>query len=107
MAEDKDANSLTIRDYLETHGYEIVVARDGLEAVQKAQLIHPKLILMDIQMPVMDGLQAIRNIRADLHFTTTPIIVLTALAMPGDQARCLQAGTSDYMSKLGQFETII
>ena len=57
------------------------------------------MILMDIQMPTMSGLEAMTHLRANPRFSTTPIIALTALAMPGDRERCLQAGASEYMSK--------
>jgi len=99
LAEDNMANILTIGDYLESHGYQIVVAHDGLEAIEKAEEINPNIILMDIQMPVMDGLKAMRRLRADIRFASTPIIVLTALAMPGDRERCLEAGANEYLSK--------
>ncbi len=99
LAEDNMSNVLTIGEYLESHAYEIVVAHDGLEAIEKAETVDPALILMDIQMPVMNGLEAIANLRANLRFASTPIIALTALAMPGDRERCLQAGATDYISK--------
>ncbi len=99
LAEDNLANILTIGEYLEDHGYEIIYAHDGSEAVEKAETGHPSIILMDIQMPVMDGLEAMRRLRANPHFATTPIIALTALAMPGDRQRCLSAGANEYMSK--------
>jgi CheY-like chemotaxis protein len=76
-----------------------VVAHDGLEAVEKAEALHPNLILMDIQMPVMNGLEAIARLRGNVHFAETPIIALTALAMPGDRERSLLAGANEYMSK--------
>jgi CheY-like chemotaxis protein/anti-sigma regulatory factor (Ser/Thr protein kinase) len=99
LAEDNMANILTIGEYLESHGYQIVVAHNGFEALEKAEEIHPNLFLMDIQMPAMDGLEAIRRLRAGTRFATTPIIALTALAMPGDRERCLDAGANEYMSK--------
>jgi signal transduction histidine kinase/ActR/RegA family two-component response regulator len=99
LAEDNVANFLTIGEYLESHGYEVKIAHDGLEAVQMAQETNPDLILMDIQMPGMDGLEATRRLRADPRFASTPIIALTALAMPGDRERCLAAGATEYMSK--------
>ena len=99
LAEDNPANTLTIADYLENHGYRIVFARDGSEAIQRAEETNPDIILMDVQMPVLDGLEAIRRLRAHRSFTATPIIALTALAMPGDRERCLAAGANEYMSK--------
>ena len=92
-------NNLTIGDYLNDHGYEIVSAHDGLEAIEKAEEIKPDIILMDIQMPTMNGLDAIHRLRQNPLFRSTPIIALTALAMPGDRERCLQAGANEYLSK--------
>jgi signal transduction histidine kinase/ActR/RegA family two-component response regulator len=99
IAEDNAANILTLGDYLESHGYEISIAHDGAEALEKAESLKPDIILMDIQMPTMNGLEAMTHLRANPRFSTTPIIALTALAMPGDRERCLQAGASEYMSK--------
>jgi CheY-like chemotaxis protein len=90
---------LTIGEYLKAHGYQVVQAHDGAEALEKAQSSNPDLILMDIQMPVMDGLEVIRRLRKDRMFVTTPMIAITALAMPGDRERCIQAGANEYMSK--------
>lgn len=99
LAEDNMANILTVGDYLELHGYKVVVAHDGLEAIQLANQVDPNIILMDIQMPGMDGLETMRLLRANSRFARTPIIALTALAMPGDRERCLEAGANEYMSK--------
>ncbi len=99
LAEDNEANIETIGGYLEERGYGLHYATNGLVAVRFARQLHPALILMDIQMPVMDGLAAIREIRADPQFDATPIVALTALAMPGDRERCVAAGATDYMSK--------
>jgi len=99
LAEDNEANITTVSDYLAAHGYLVVVARNGAEAVARAREARPCIVLMDIQMPGMDGLEATRRIRADRTMPQMPIIALTALAMPGDRERCLEAGASDYLSK--------
>jgi len=107
LAEDNMANILTIGDYLESHGYQVVVAHDGLDAIKKAEALQPNLILMDIQMPVLNGLETISRLRADPRFASTPIIALTALAMPGDRERCLVAGANEYMSKPVSLKALI
>ncbi len=99
LAEDNEASLLTIREYLESHGYEVIVAHNGLEARGKAEQVKPNLILMDIQMPVMNGLDAIAHLRVDSRFSSTPIIALTSLIVPGDRERCFQAGANEYFSK--------
>jgi PAS domain S-box-containing protein len=97
--EDHEANLMMLSEYLQSQGFEVIPARNGLDALSKAEEIAPDLILMDIQMPSMDGLEATRRLRANPRFVSTPIIALTALAMPGDRERCLEAGATDYMSK--------
>jgi CheY-like chemotaxis protein len=99
LAEDNMANILTIGEYLKSHQYEVVIAHDGLEALKLAGDVNPDIILMDIQMPSMNGLEAIAHLRDDSRFAATPIIALTALAMPGDRERGLLAGATEYMSK--------
>jgi signal transduction histidine kinase len=99
LVEDNQANILTIGEYLENHGYEIVIANDGVQAIEKANEINPDIILMDIQMPLMDGIEATRRLRSDVRFASTPIIALTALVMPGDRERCLESGANEYISK--------
>jgi CheY-like chemotaxis protein len=101
LAEDNQNNINTLSDYLILNGYQVVVARNGNEAISRAREEQPDLILMDIQMPGMDGLEATRQIRADLNpaLATVPIIAITALSMPGDKERCLAAGANEYMSK--------
>jgi PAS domain S-box-containing protein len=99
LAEDNEANVQTIGGYLEEKGYDMHYAINGALAVKLARELRPALILMDIQMPVMDGLTAIREIRVDGALKSIPIVALTALAMPGDRERCIAAGATDYMSK--------
>jgi CheY-like chemotaxis protein len=99
LADDNDANITTLSGYLEARGYQVVVARNGTEALSRAKEDEPELILMDIQMPTMDGLEATRRIRADAELKAIPIIALTALAMPHDRERCLDAGANEYLSK--------
>ena len=106
LADDNMPSILTIGEYLESHGYEVVIAQDGLAAVMKAEAIHPDLILMDIQMPSMNGLEAIARLRGNARFADTPIIALTALAMPGDRERTLLAGANEYMSKPVSLKTL-
>jgi PAS domain S-box-containing protein len=99
LAEDNESSIETISSYLAAMGYRVIVARDGAEAVERTREEQPALILMDIQMPGTDGLEATRRIRADPALDQIPIIATTALAMPGDRERCLSAGVDDYMSK--------
>jgi len=106
LAEDNDANINTTTAYLTAKGYYLVVAKNGLEAVNLAQTTHPDLILMDIQMPELDGLEAIRQIRQIPALVNVPIIALTALAMEGDCDRCLAAGADDYLSKPVKFKVL-
>jgi PAS domain S-box-containing protein len=99
LAEDDETNLGVMSDYVSAMGYRVVVARDGHEAIRRAREERPDVILMDIQMSGLDGLEAIRRIRAEAGLAKTPIIALTALAMPGDRERCLEAGANDYLSK--------
>ncbi|MBO3457224.1 CBS domain-containing protein [Aetokthonos hydrillicola Thurmond2011] len=99
LAEDNEANISTISSYLKAKGYRILLANNGQQAIEVAKSEHPDLILMDIQMPGIDGINAIRQMRLDPNLVFTPIVALTALAMTGDRDRCLEAGASDYLSK--------
>ncbi len=99
LAEDNEINILAIGDYLHDKGHHLLIARNGQEALSLAEEARPDLILTDIQMPVMDGLELIRRLRAHPDFAAVPIIALTALAMPGDRERCLAAGANEYMTK--------
>jgi len=99
IAEDNEMNISTFSDYLTMQNFRLLVAKNGFEAIEIAQSYIPDLILMDVQMPGMDGLEAMRAIRADSQISHIPIIALTALAMPGDEANCLEAGANAYLAK--------
>ena len=99
LIEDTREASIMITDYLQMAGYQVFNARDAVNGIEQAKHLRPDLILMDIQLPGVDGLEATRRLRADPNFRTIPIIALTALAMPGDRERCLAAGATDYVTK--------
>ena len=99
LAEDNEVNARSVVDFLQTKGMRPVLASDGDEAVRKALDLRPRVILMDIQMPGRDGLEAIRVIKSNRTTMGIPIVALTALAMPGDRERCFEAGADAYLSK--------
>lgn len=99
IAEDNPDNRLTLQALLDELGYRHIVAEDGAQVVSVAREECPALILMDIQLPVLSGLDATRQIKADPSVCKIPIIALTALAMKGDRERFLAAGCDDYLSK--------
>lgn len=99
IAEDNEANTISLTSYLEAKGYYCVTAHNGKEVIDLAKIHHPQLILMDIQMPEMDGITATKQIRNQPVIADIPIIALTALAMTGDREKCLEAGANDYLSK--------
>jgi len=106
LVDDNIISLETLSDYLEAKGYQVILAYDGTQAIERTIEEHPDLILMDIQMPCMDGLEATRRIRAKAEVGATPIIALTALAMPGDRERCLEAGVNEYLSKPVSFKQL-
>ena len=99
IVEDNPQNMKVATMALRPQGYEIVQAVDGEEAVAVAMRERPDLILMDIQLPKMSGLEATRKLRASDGFQKIPIIALTAYAMKGDKEKTRQAGCSYYLSK--------
>ncbi|MBE8969466.1 response regulator, partial [Nostocales cyanobacterium LEGE 12452] len=99
LAEDNQPNIDTMSAYLESRGYHLILANNGQQAIDLVRVQRPDLIVMDIQMPGMDGLEAIRRIRNDRQFVHIPIIALTALAMPGDRETCLATGANEYLTK--------
>ena len=99
LVEDNEMNRDMLSRRLKRRGYEVVIAVNGAEGVDKANSITPDLILMDMSLPVMDGWQATKNIKADPATNSIPIIALTAHAMSGDREKALQAGCDDYDTK--------
>ncbi|OLP16705.1 hypothetical protein BST81_19905 [Leptolyngbya sp. 'hensonii'] len=106
LAEDNEANVETIASYLESWNYPLILASNGQAAIDLTQKHHPDLILMDIQMPGVDGLEAIRQIRQNPEFAKVPIIALTALAMAGDREKTLAAGATEYLAKPVSFKQL-
>lgn len=109
VVEDNTPNRLMLMDYLQARGYRVSSAAGGAEGVKKARDEPPDLIIMDIQMPDMDGLEATHYLRADHNprVAGVPILALTALAMPGDRERCLSAGVDEYLSKPVVMRTLV
>jgi len=99
LVEDNEINQQVARELLEGAGLPVTIATNGDEAVHAVKDKDFEAVLMDVQMPVMDGYQATRVIRKDERFKGLPIIAMTAHAMTGDQEKCLEAGMNDYVSK--------
>jgi CheY-like chemotaxis protein len=99
IVEDNEENWDMISRRLQRRGYVVIRAADGQEAVEMAARARPDLILMDVSLPVMDGLEATRRIRAHAETQTIPIIAVTAHAMSGDREKALVAGCDDYHAK--------
>jgi CheY-like chemotaxis protein len=99
IVEDNDNNRCLFRDILTFHGYDVSIASDGQEGVVLARELMPDLILMDIQMPGMDGITAGRLLKGDPATSELKIIALTSFAMHGDQEKFLAAGFDGYLSK--------
>lgn len=99
IVEDNENNRSLFRDILTFHGYDITVACDGKEGVEIARELAPDLILMDIQMPGMDGITAGTLLKADPATSGLKIVALTSFAMQGDREKILAAGFDGYLSK--------
>ena len=107
IVEDDLKNQKLFRDILEKVGYKIILASDGEQGVQLAQAEKPDLILMDIQLPVKDGLTATREIKENQQISHIPVWALTAMAMKGDKELVRAAGCDDYISKPVQLSNLI
>ena len=99
LAEDHPGTIEVMQLELEVLGYDVTVAQDGQEAVQKATAEPPDVIVMDMLMPKMDGFQAARSIRQNPKTKDIPILAATALARPGDREKCLESGCDGYIAK--------
>ena len=99
VVEDQADNRRILRDLLSSAGYEVVEALTGEEGVAAALASRPDLILMDVQLPGIDGLEATRRIKAEPALRAVPLIIVTSYALSGDDARARAAGADDYVSK--------
>ena len=114
LVEDNEMNRDMLSRRLERRGYEVVIAVDGQQGVDLAQSASPDLILMDMSLPVIDGWEATRQLKAMAAMKSVPIIALTAHAMSGDREKALEAGCNDYDTKpielprlLGKIEALL
>jgi PAS domain S-box-containing protein len=99
LVDDNAGNLEILATYLRIAGCEVLTASSGRQAIAMTRAQRPDVILMDVQMPEMDGLETTRELRTDPALRFTPIVALTALAMPGDREQCLESGMDDYLSK--------
>lgn len=107
VIEDNDQNLYLTRFLLEMRGYQVVAARDGPEGLQKARELSPDLILLDIQLPTMDGYAVARGLRQLDQVGRVPIIAVTSYAMVGDREKSLEAGCTGYLEKPINPETFV
>lgn len=99
IVEDNELNMKLFHDLLEAHGYRTIQTRNGIEALDLARAHHPDLILMDIQLPEVSGLEVTKWIKEDDDLRSIPVIAVTAFAMKGDEERIRQGGCEAYISK--------
>ncbi len=99
VIEDNGQNRYLISFILEKHGYEVIQAKDGFEGIELANKVKPALILLDIQLPVMDGYTVAQKLRSNPDLVKVPIIAVTSYAMVGDRERVLAAGCTGYIEK--------
>jgi two-component system cell cycle response regulator DivK len=99
IVEDNDLNLKLFRDLLTAHGYETIETKEGMEAIRLTKTERPDLVLMDIQLPEVSGLDVTRRLKADSDINGIPIIAVTAFAMKDDEEKILSAGCEAYISK--------
>jgi len=114
LVEDNEMNRDMLTRRLERKGFEVIIAVDGQAGVDMASSTNPDIILMDLSLPIIDGWEATRQIKADPATQSIPVIALTAHAMAGDEQKALQAGCDDYDTKpidlkrlLGKIENLL
>ncbi len=107
VIEDNEQNLYLVTFILEKHGYAVVAARDGQEGIEIATAIKPDLILLDIQLPVMDGYTVARKLKTAPGLTQVPIIAVTSYAMAGDKEKAFEAGCTGYIEKPINPETFV
>jgi len=107
IAEDNFNNRLILHDILTFYKYEVIEAENGVAAIAIAKKEKPDLILMDLQMPSMDGFEALAAIRKETETAVVPIIAVTASAMPADRAKVLAAGFDGYVTKPFEVKEIV
>ena len=99
LIEDNEQNRILMRQILVRKGYDLLEAKDGLTGIEMARAHMPALILLDIQMPVMNGFMVIRELRNDVELRKIKVIAVTSFAMKGDREKALQAGFDEYVTK--------
>ena len=99
VVEDQPDNRQILRDLLGSAGYELVEAENGVEALAAVAKRRPDLILMDIQLPILDGYETTRRMRSNSELRSVPIIAVTSYALAGDDAKALAAGCNGYVTK--------
>ena len=99
IVEDNELNLKLFRDLLNAHGYETLETRDGLEALELTRKHHPDLILMDIQLPEVSGLEVTKWIKEDEDLKSIPVVAITAFAMKGDEEKIRAGGCEGYIAK--------
>jgi CheY-like chemotaxis protein len=99
LIEDNEQNRELMRQILVPHGYDLLEARDGLTGIEMARAHMPALILLDIQMPVMNGFMVIRELQNDVELRKIKVIAVTSFAMKGDRGKALQSGFDEYVTK--------
>ena len=107
IVEDNNKNLYMLKFLLEESGYQVFEARDGVEGVKLAAITKPDLIVMDIQLPLLDGYEATKQIKANEEISNIPIVAVTSFAMVGDKEKTMKAGCDCYIEKPINPETFL